>query len=149
MIHRPLPTELYLDTSVFVGAITRGAPHAAACTDFCQQLIQVGTAVYYSQLVRIELLQAMRRLATTQHNLPATTRARYRLDLWGVDPTVRGAWLQLAITGFEALLSKLATTVEVPWTIVTWQASAPALGARPPPCGTMRLPASTGGACRR
>ena len=28
------------------------------------------------------------------------------------------------LAGFEALLSKLATTAELPWTIATWQASA-------------------------
>lgn len=124
MINRPLPTEVYLDTSVFVGAIIRGAPHATACSAFCQQLIQAETAVYYSQLVRVELLQAIRRVATTQHNLPAATRTRYHLDRWGSDATVRRAWLQLGMVAFEALLNKLVTTVELPWTIATWQASA-------------------------
>src|SRR5689334_18204414 len=104
MIHRPLPSELYVDTSVFVGAIFQGAPHSASCYAFSQRLIAAQTHVYYSQLVRVELLQAVRRLATTQHNLPLTVRARYRLDLWGSDENVRRAWIELGIREFDVLL---------------------------------------------
>jgi predicted nucleic acid-binding protein len=77
---RPLPAEIYLDTGIFVSAVVRTAPHRTACADFCQQLIAARSRIYFSQLVRVELLQALRRLATTQHNIVPTVRARYRLD---------------------------------------------------------------------
>ncbi|HEY7061944.1 MAG TPA: type II toxin-antitoxin system VapC family toxin [Chloroflexota bacterium] len=124
MILRVLPAEIYLDTSIFVSAIIEDAPHFQACTAFCQNLISANTQVYFSQIVRVELLQALRRLATTRTNLTSAMRAQYRLDDWGSDVQVRRDWLELGITEFEVLVYRLRTAVELPWSLATWRASA-------------------------
>jgi predicted nucleic acid-binding protein len=95
------PVEIYLDTSVLVSALVRTAPHTTACRSFCQQLIAANSRVYFSQFVRVELLQALRRLATTQHNLAASVRSQYSLEQWGTDPGVRRAWLELGVREFD------------------------------------------------
>jgi predicted nucleic acid-binding protein len=120
---RPPPTEIYLDTSVFASAVVRTAPHRTACVAFCRELIAANSRVYFSQLVRVELLQALRRLATTQHNISPAMRARYRLDQWGSDATVRRAWIELGTAGFEALLSRFRAAIELPWSVNSWRDS--------------------------
>jgi predicted nucleic acid-binding protein len=117
------PVEIYLDTSVLVSALVRTAPHTTACRSFCQQLIAANSRVYFSQFVRVELLQALRRLATTQHNLAASVRSQYSLEQWGTDPGVRRAWLELGVREFDALIRRFHAVVELPWTFDAWQAS--------------------------
>jgi predicted nucleic acid-binding protein len=122
---RPPPAEVYLDTSVLLAAVIQGAPHARACDDFCAELIAAGSYVHFSQLVRLELPQALRKLATRPTNLPAAVRTRHRLDDWGTDPAVREAWLQFGIGEFEALLVRFHEVFELPWSAATWRASIP------------------------
>ena len=120
---RTPPAEIYLDTSVFASAIVRTAPHRTACVTFCRELIAANGRIYFSQLVRVELLQALRRLATTQRNISPAMRTRYRLDQWGSDPAIRRAWLELGTAGFQALLGRFRAAVELPWSVNTWQDS--------------------------
>ena len=123
MLGQPAPRHVYLDTSVVVGAIIYGAPHAGACRQFCNELIVAGSRVYFSQILRLELSQALRRLATTRTNLSAAMRQRYRLDDWGTSVTVRTRWLALGVTQFNLLLGQFAVAVELPFRVSTWTQS--------------------------
>ncbi|HZR99822.1 MAG TPA: type II toxin-antitoxin system VapC family toxin [Chloroflexota bacterium] len=123
MRDRPPPAEIYLDTSIFVAAIVRTAPHRTACTSFCQRLIAADSQIYFSQFVRLELLQALRRLATTQHNIAPAVRAQYGLDRWGDDPVVRRNWLEAGTAQFAALLARFRAAVELPWSASMWRAT--------------------------
>jgi predicted nucleic acid-binding protein len=125
---RPPPPTIYLDTSVLLGAVVRGAPHTQACGAFCAQLISARSRVYFSQLVRLELPQALRRLATTRPNLPPAVQAHYQLSRWGTDPAIRQAWLAFGLTRFEALLNRFSQVFELPWDTQVWQASVQIMG---------------------
>jgi predicted nucleic acid-binding protein len=123
MLGRPPPHEIYLDTTVLVTAIIRDTPHHTSCAEFCARLIGADSRIYLSQLVRVELPQAFRVLATKKTNLPAHVRLQHRLDDWGTDPAVRRAWLALGISEFEALLQRFYEAYELPWDMQIWQAS--------------------------
>ena len=77
---RPTPAEIYLDATIFVAAMIDGTPHSQASLAFCSDLIAANTYEYLSQLVRLELPQALRRLATHRTNLPQPVREPWRLD---------------------------------------------------------------------
>jgi len=57
-------SDIYLDTSIAAAAISSGDPHSAACMAFCAHLAQDNTTVYFSQLLRLEIAQFIRKLAT-------------------------------------------------------------------------------------
>jgi predicted nucleic acid-binding protein len=120
---RPPPPENYLDTSVLVTAAIHGAPHARAAAAFCAGLVHAQSYVYFSQLVWIEVPQALRKLATRPGNLAPSIRTQYRLDDWGTDPTVRDRWLRHGIAEIEALVTRFREAFELPWNRSVWTAS--------------------------
>jgi predicted nucleic acid-binding protein len=120
MLGQRAPRHVYLDTSVLVGAIVYGAPHAYACRQFCDELIAAGSRVYFSQILRLELSQALRRLATTRTNLSAAMRQQYQLDDWGTSAAVRSRWLTLGAAQFDLLLAQFAIAIELPFQVSTW-----------------------------
>ncbi len=123
------PRHVYIGTSVLVGAIISSAPHAAACGDFCDRLIAAESRVYFSQILRMELSQALRRLATTRTNLSPAVYERYGLANWGASAAVRRRWLELGVSQFRALLSHFALVVELPFREATWLQSVEVMAA--------------------
>lgn len=50
-------------------------------------------------------------------------RMAFRLDAWGVDPTVRERWLRFGIDEFAALLARFHEVFEAPFDTDIWHAS--------------------------
>lgn len=120
---RALPTHAYVDTSVAVAAIFPGVPHSAASIAFCNDLVAQRSYVYFSQIVRLELSQAVRNLATRPGQLPNDLWSSFQLDQWGTNPFVRRRWLEFGSRQFERLLDRFPFTFEIPFDVTIWQAS--------------------------
>lgn len=110
----PLPPAVYLDTSVVVAALFDANPHHRAALDFCADLNQRSVPVYFSQLLRIELLQSLRIVATTPALLSGATRRRYRLQHRGSDAGVRAMWFDHGLETFERFLGEFARVYTLP-----------------------------------
>lgn len=100
-----------------------GTPDATACRRFCQQLATDGTHVYFSQVLRLDLARAMRRLATKADKLAEEDQFRYRLDQWGSNPLIRQRWLTNGLRRFHAFLDQFEEAVEIPLTTADWRQS--------------------------
>ncbi len=118
-----LPSDIYLDTSTVVAAIVQGSHHSVPSAAFCSQLINHGSRVYFSQLLRLELAEAIRKLATKTESLPADLRRDYQLDAWGTNFLVRQRWMDFGVQQLEALLDRFAETFELPIRPRTWRSS--------------------------
>jgi predicted nucleic acid-binding protein len=123
MLAHPPPAHIYLDTSLVIAAMITGAPHCTASAAFCARLAQYNSSVYFSQVLRLELASGLRRLATTQTNLPAAVRQRYQLDDWGRDSQVRQRWLAFGMREFEVFLGQFEEVLEVPLSLGACQRS--------------------------
>lgn len=97
-----------------------------ASGDFCAELIEHESRVYFSQLLRLELAEAIRRLATKQ-SLPADIREDFHLDSWGTNFFVRQRWMDFGVQQFEDLLDHFAETFELPIRPKTWRSSLSAM----------------------
>src|SRR5437867_4510477 len=97
-----------------------GTPDSSASTRFCRALADGAAVVYFSQVVRLDLARALRRLATKPDKLPANTRDEYQLEQWGSNPLVRQCWLTRGVRRFQAFLDQFAEVVEVPLTTHVW-----------------------------
>ncbi len=126
MSEPPPPSDIYLDTSTVVAAIVQGSTHSTASAAFCAALIEHGSRVYFSQLLRLELAEAIRRLATKQ-SLPVDLRNDFHLDTWGTNLFVRQRWMDFGIRQFDDLLDRFAETFELPIRPRTWRSSLSAM----------------------
>jgi predicted nucleic acid-binding protein len=111
----PLPAHVYLDTGVAIAAIFPATLHAAGAHDFCRRLIHRESTVYFSQILRLEFTEAVRKLATIPGRVPEDVRRRFLLDNWARDVSVRHGWMQFAIDRLESLLLRFANVYEIPF----------------------------------
>lgn len=122
-MNRALPTQAYVDTSVAVAAIVPGIPHSAASAAFCDGLAAQHSSVYFSQIVRLELSQAVRNLATRPGQVPFDMWSNFPLAQWGASPLVRQRWLEFGSRQFESLIRRFALAVEIPFDVSIWHDS--------------------------
>lgn len=118
---RPAPRDVYLDTSLVVAAMIVGSPHHRAARAYCERLTLERSNVYFSQFLRVELLQAIRSIATDPDALPGVIRRRNRLGKWGFDDQARRAWFAYGTAQFEQLMSQFDTVLELPFTLEAWR----------------------------
>ena len=116
---RPLD-DVYLDTSVVIAAVVPGILFSRGSIDFCNRLISQQTTVYFSQILRLELTEAVRKVATIPGRAPAGLRQHFRLDDWERDPSVRREWFQFGVQEFDALFSQFAEVYELPFDRSIW-----------------------------
>src|SRR3954449_4831402 len=102
----PFPPAVAIDTSLFAGAAASGSPEYRAASDYCDGLVASGTAVYYSQIVRIELPHALRRIANDPRALHSRVRRQFRLQHWNRIEEVRLNWLRFGMQQFDILVSR-------------------------------------------
>src|SRR4051812_49135320 len=130
MVVRLLPRDIYLDTSIVVAAIVPGTPNARVSRDFFQGLLERNTRIHFSQILRIEVAQAIRNLASRRGQLPLRTQRRYRLDEWESNEAVRRRWMTdcahqfeefLSQFIFEEFLSQFIEVFELPFSITIWE----------------------------
>jgi predicted nucleic acid-binding protein len=109
-----------VDSSVIAAAIIGGDPHSLACATYCADLAMNNTAIYFSELVRLEVAHVIRRLATT-NAAPQPLYQRYRLSRFNTNRTVRQQWMQFGIGEFDAHLRTFSVVYEVPYQSAIWQ----------------------------
>lgn len=118
-----VPNRIYLDTSVAVAALFIGTQHYAVARAYFERLFAANTVICFSDLLRVELLQAARRIGTTPGLLPESTRRRHRLQHWGRLADAREAWLRYGLDEFEALLDQFYGVDEYALTPAIFSAS--------------------------
>ena len=101
------PTQLYLDTNMFLAHLVRTHPHHQAAADFLVHLATCGvTTLFISSLSWIEFTHVV----TSQRwrdGLPAAIQQQYRLQRWHQAP-IRQTYLQAMLAHFQALLASFA-----------------------------------------
>lgn len=98
-------SDIYLDTSIVAAAISSNDPHAVSCTTFCTQLARDNVTVHFSQLLRLEIAQFIRKLATDPRSfVPPSLYQRYQLRDFCTDSGVRQQWMHFGMAQFDALL---------------------------------------------
>ncbi|MBA3415215.1 MAG: type II toxin-antitoxin system VapC family toxin [Chloroflexia bacterium] len=120
----PAPAgDVYLDTSIVVAASIEGSHHATSCAAFCDDLVAAASRVLFSQVLRLELSQAILKVATRRQGLSLDIRNEFRLDEWGASSAVRERWLRSNIRRSDAPISRFAAWQEIPIGTDTWQTS--------------------------
>ncbi len=111
----PRLSAVYLESSTVAAALIAGVAHHEPSRLFCARLAAHGTRVYYSQLLRLEVAQALRNLVLRRPSqLSAGIRQEYDLDQWEASAEVREAWLRFGQAQLEAFFDQFRETVEVP-----------------------------------
>lgn len=116
-----LPVDVYLDTSLVVAALVAGSDHHRPCAAYCARLAANDCRIYFSQILWLELAEALRRLAT-RPSVAAEIRVAYRLDAWTTDARVRDRWLRYGLDLFEVFLDRFEVG-EFPFDRPTWHES--------------------------
>lgn len=119
----PLIHDVYLDTSVVAATVIAGSPHHLAARAFCDEIVRSELNVYISQFLSLELLQAIRTIATDPAALPEITRRCHRLERWGVDLDVREAWMDYGVREYDALCQSFVNFFEIPMRSEDWRNS--------------------------
>ncbi|MGH2530830.1 MAG: hypothetical protein ACRDJW_00865 [Thermomicrobiales bacterium] len=101
MSDRPIPRRVYLDTSVVVGAVITGTKNSAACATFCERLIEANSQHFFSEILLLELSEAVRRLATIPGQIPSELRLAFQLDQWERSLFVRQRWMTMACSSLS------------------------------------------------
>jgi predicted nucleic acid-binding protein len=120
MSDSPFPRHVFLDSGVVIAAIIPGSQFWLGCDAFCADLIARDCRVYFSQILRLELTEAIRKLATIPGRAPENLYARFRLGDWERDRSVRRDWLRFGVWQFEALLRRFAVVNELPFRHSIW-----------------------------
>jgi predicted nucleic acid-binding protein len=115
-----LPRDVFLDSGDVIAAIIPGRLFWAGCDTFCERLAEERCRVYFSQILRLELTEAIRKLATIPGRAPADLYARFRLKEWERDASVRRQWLRFGVQQFDALLERFALVYELPFRQSIW-----------------------------
>ncbi len=119
----PTPHDVYLDADVVVAGMFPGTTHSAASARFCRRLSDQSSRVYFSQILRLEIAQTVRKLATKPDRLPPDVRHDYQLDRWGQDFLVRQRWMTAGLAQFDAFLAQFAEVFEIPFRLRIWESS--------------------------
>lgn len=120
--------DIYLDTSVVVAAIVAGSENAQASLNVCNDLIRHRVRVYFSTTLRIELLRAVRKLATRANRLDDVSRTKFALCRWGADPAVRRRWIQHHVEPFAKLPAAFAEVYELDFDEEVWLRTVETMG---------------------
>ena len=65
---------MYIDTSLVAAAVLFGTEHHTIARDFGADLATSGSIEYFSQLLRVELLQALRKIGSDPNGLRESVR---------------------------------------------------------------------------
>jgi predicted nucleic acid-binding protein len=115
-----VPDDIYVDTNIVVAAIIAGSDNASSAQQFCTALADTRSRIYFSQIIRLEISQAILRLAASPARLPIEIRERYRLERWNVDFLVRHRWMVHGVREFERLCGEFFHVYEYPFDEEIW-----------------------------
>lgn len=99
-----------------------GLPDSTACAAFCARLVHDNSRVCFSQILRLEIAEAFRKLASRQQ-LPDTLRQEYQLADWAINPLVRQQWMAFGMGQFAAFIGAFYQVSELPFRIRMWHRS--------------------------
>jgi predicted nucleic acid-binding protein len=120
---RPLPADVYLDTSIVIATIFPGTTNSTACEAFSRRLAAERCQIFFSQILRLELSEAIRKLATRPDRIPNDLRTRFQLDEWNQSLFVRHRWMQNGLQRFAMLLESFREVVELSFDEEIWRSS--------------------------
>jgi predicted nucleic acid-binding protein len=123
VIQWPVPSDIYLDTGIILGAMFPGTPDSTSCGRFCNDLANADSRVYTAQIARMDLARALRQTATKPGRLPADIRTSFNRDLWATNPLIRSRWLWHGVREFDRLVGRFAFFIELPFTMDLWRRS--------------------------
>lgn len=115
-----LPSNIYLDSSVVVAAIIGGDPHSVACKQYCADLAANNSAIYFAQLLRLEVAHVVRRIAAT-NVVPLHLQQEYQLSQFNTNFMIRQQWMRFGIGEFETLLRTFYVVYELPYRRQIWR----------------------------
>jgi len=113
MVIPSVPQRVYLETSVAAAAIIGGTAHSRASLDFCEALSGAKSTVYYSRLVRIEVLNVLKKYAT-KNLIPSQLREDFQLDQFSDNLMIRQRWLNFGMRQFDILARTFYQKRELP-----------------------------------
>ncbi len=116
------PRDVTVDTSVIVASLVAGLPNSTASHTFLETLVANDSRVYFSQILRVELAEAFRRLAK-RAQIPSHIRQQFLFDQWDQNVLVRQRWMAFSMREFQLLLSRFSEVYELPITTHTWERS--------------------------
>jgi predicted nucleic acid-binding protein len=120
VIRYPAPERVLLDTSLVIASLYPGTANSNAAIAFSVELRRTGSVVCFSNVLRIEIARAMRRLATKPGNLPSRVWDEYDFNLWGTHPLIRQRWLSNGVRRFNVYISQFSTVIELQMTTSIW-----------------------------
>ncbi|MCA1669091.1 MAG: PIN domain-containing protein [Thermomicrobia bacterium] len=115
-------SDVYLDTSLVIAAMLDGLPDSTASAAFCARLVRDNSRVCFSQVLRLEIAEAFRKLASRQQ-LPESLRQEYHLGDWATRPRVRQRWMAFGLGQFAIFLNAFYQVSEIPFGIQVWHHS--------------------------
>lgn len=122
MLPSPLPSDIYLDTSIVIEAMFQGTRRHAEILQFCRELTAQSSHIYFSQILRLELSQTLFRLPKSGI-LDASVQRQWHLGGFDARASVRRAWMDQGVKQFEAFIAQFVEVVEHPLTLSIWQRS--------------------------
>ena len=118
------PSRIYVDTSFILASLIRGLAHSEPCIQFCEQLADHHTTVYCSDLLRLEIANALRNLVLRRPaQLAEPVRQRYQLTRWAADSAVRRRWMRFGCSQLAGRLGSFEAVVELPLSTAIWERS--------------------------
>jgi predicted nucleic acid-binding protein len=102
----------FFDTSLVADAVAQSGRYATV-RSYLDSLLHDGARVFVSDLVRIELAQAIKAIANDPGMLPGRERRRWRLHRWGDLQQVREDWYDHCFTNYDQLLVEFISAEEV------------------------------------
>jgi len=126
MVVRPLPTDLYLDTSFVVPAVLARTPQHERAVELTIELQTSDCYVSFFPILRVEYVQA---LANIGRHLRRGTgvdielQRRFRLRRWERDVGVRRDWLRSGVNEFDLWLARFDRLAELPLSTTAWRTS--------------------------
>lgn len=103
---------VYLDTSLVAAAVVQLGQHAAV-QSFLATLLQADSPVFVSDLVRVELAQAIKAIANDPGAIPERERRKWKLHRWGDLQQVREDWYDYCFANYDTLLAQFVTAEEM------------------------------------
>jgi predicted nucleic acid-binding protein len=101
-----------------------GLAHSTPSREFCERLAARRGRVYFSQLLRLELVETLKNLVVRRPaQLPTSVRRQHRLDDWEADARVRRRWMTFGVNQFRAFLRQFEDAIELPLDEETWERS--------------------------
>jgi hypothetical protein len=94
-----------------------------ASAEFCNRLAGEKRRVHFSRILRLELSEAIRKLATKPGRLPADFYGHFQHDQWERNIFVRRRWFEFCLQQISTFIDGFDRYFELPFRESIWRAS--------------------------